>query len=200
MGLYKRREKFQDISIKIGLAFSKLKLSPNTWTMLTLIFILIGFYFLLFSQFFIAGLFLMISAFLDVVDGSVARITGKDSKLGAYLDTVIDRYVEFIVILGILFAGIPDFIVPSPAWIILFLFGALMTTYAKSAAKEKEIFETEISGGVMERAERFILLIIGFFLAALNPLYLTYIIALLAVLTNITAIQRIWIAIGRAKE
>lgn len=200
MGLYKRREKFQDISIKIGLAFSKLRLSPNQWTLLSLLPVFLALYFLYHSQFLLAALLLLVSSFLDLVDGSVARVTGRVSGLGAYLDTITDRYVEFIVILGVLLAGIPGFYLPATVWVLLYLFGAMMTTYAKSAAKEKEIFETEISGGILERAERLILLIIGLFLAALNPLYLTYIIALLALLTNITAIQRIWIVVGRAKE
>ena len=156
--------------------------------------------FLYYSQFLQAALLLFLSSFLDLVDGSVARVTGRVSRLGAYLDTITDRYVEFIIVLGILLAGIPGFLIPSAAWIIIYLFGAMMTTYAKAAAMEKGLTEREIRGGIFERAERLILLLAGLLLAALEPLYLTYTIALLAVLTNISALQRIWAAISGAKE
>jgi archaetidylinositol phosphate synthase len=200
MTLYKQRERFQGLSIRIGMAFSRLGLSPNQWTMLSLLPVMAGLYFLWYSQFLPAALLLLVSSFLDLVDGSVARVTGRVSRLGAYLDTVIDRYVEFIIVLGILLAGIPGFLIPSAAWILLYLFGAMMTTYAKAAAREKGLTERELRGGLFERAERLILLLVGLLLAAIDPIYLTYTVALLAVLTNISAIQRIWAAISGAKE
>ena len=64
----------------------------------------------------------------------------------------------------------------------------------RSAAKEKNLTVNEIKGGLLERAERLIILFVGILLAYLNTSYLTYIIVLLAVLTNITALQRIKIA------
>ena len=200
MTLYRQRERFQDLSIRIGMAFSRLRLSPNQWTMLSLLPVLASLYFLYYSQFLQAALLLLLSSFLDLVDGSVARVTGRVSRLGAYLDTITDRYVEFIIVLGILLAGIPGFLIPSAAWILLYLFGAMMTTYAKAAAMEKGLTERELRGGILERAERLLLLLVGLLLATLEPLYLTYTIALLTVLTNISAFQRIWTAISGAKE
>ncbi len=200
MTIYRQRERFQGLSIRIGMAFSRLRLSPNQWTMLSLLPVLAGLYFLYYSQFLQAALLLFLSSFLDLVDGSVARVTGRVSRLGAYLDTIVDRYVEFIIVLGILLAGIPGFLIPSAAWIIIYLFGAMMTTYAKAAAREKGLTERELRGGIFERAERLMLLLAGLLLATLEPLYLTYTIALLAVLTNISALQRIWAAISGAKE
>lgn len=195
MTLYKGRERFQGFSVKIGIAFAKLRLSPNQWTLLSLIPILVALYFLIREQFLWAALFFIISSFLDLVDGSVARVTGQVTKLGAYLDTVVDRYVEGIIIFGLLFASLPHWVFPVQAWIFLYFFGALMTTYAKAAAKEKDLVEEEMRGGIMERAERLIILFIGILLAYYNPLYLTWIIALLAVLTNVSALQRIGMAV-----
>lgn len=200
MALYKRREMFEDISIKIGIAFSKLRLSPNQWTLISLLPVLGALWYLYLNQFIVAAGLLIISAFLDLVDGSVARVTGRTSLLGAYLDTVVDRYVEFLVILGLLLAGLPGFLVPAYIWIALYLFGSMMTTYAKAAAKEKGLSRTELKGGILERAERLIILFVGILLAALNPLYLTYVVGVLAVLTNITAIQRMAKAVSSANE
>lgn len=199
MVLYRKRERFAGFSVKVGTFFSKFGLSPNQWTILIIIPALAAFYYIISRQFIIAAVFLLVSAFLDLVDGSVARVMGKVSKLGAYLDTIMDRYVEGVIIVGLLLAGLPAvYGIPAYVWIFLFFFGSLMTTYVKSAAKEKELTEKEIKGGLLERAERLILLFLGILLAGLFGAYfLTWTIAILAVLTNLTALQRVWIALKK---
>ena len=199
MTLYKNRQKFSGFSENIGKAFSKLGLSPNQWTLFTLVPTFIALYFLVKESFLFAGVFFIVSSFFDLIDGAVARVDGKVSKMGAYLDTIIDRYVEGIIIFGLLFASLPNliisgFAIPIQTLIFIYFFGSMMTTYSKAAAKEKELSEKEIKGGILERAERLIILFVGILLACYNPLYLTYVIALLAVLTNVSAIQRILIA------
>jgi len=195
MTLYKKRERFQGFSAKVGNFFSKFGLSPNQWTVITLIPALITMYFLIKQDFLLAAVFFIITAFIDIIDGSVARVAGKATKLGAYLDTIVDRYVEAIIVFGLIFASLPNFYIPAYAWIFLYFLGSFMTTYAKSAASEKGLVKKELRGGLLERADRMLLLFVGFLAAILNPLYLTYIIVLLAVLTNISALQRIYTAI-----
>jgi hypothetical protein len=102
--------------------------------------------------------------------------------------------MEGIIVLGLLLAGLPHFYIPVYAWIFLYFLGSFMTTYAKSAAKEKDLVEMEIKGGLLERGERLIILFIGILLAHFSRVYLTYIIVILAILTNFTALQRIKIA------
>jgi archaetidylinositol phosphate synthase len=199
MTFYANRQKLGGISYKIGKAFAKLGLSPNQWTLLTLIPTIVSFYFLVERNFPLAALFFLISSFMDWIDGSVARVTGKVTNFGAYLDSVMDRYVEFIIALGFLFAGLPNFYLPIEFWILLYMFGSLMTTYAKAAAKEKDLVKNEIKGGLIERAERLILLFFGMILAYFGRIYLTYIIVILSILTNITAFQRMRIATKRQK-
>jgi len=199
--LYKKRQRFNSLSVKIGRVFGRLPVSANAWTILSIIPALIAAYFLAKEQFLIAAVLFFVSAALDLVDGSVARAKGTVSKFGAYLDTIVDRYVEGIIVFGLLFASLPDFFIPVFAWVFLYFFGSIMTTYVKAAAKEKELIEQgqELKGGLLERAERLIILVIGILLAIINPLYLTYAIALLAVLANISALQRIGIA-GKMKN
>ena len=196
MTLYAKRHKLKGLSSKLGESFAKLDLSPNQWTLLTLLPTIVTLYFLIQRDFLLAALFFFISSFMDWIDGSVARVTGKTSKFGAYLDSIMDRYVEFIIALGFLFAGIPDFYLPAEFWILVYVFGSLMTTYAKAAAKEKGIVDRELKGGLLERAERLIILFLGMLLAYFSIVYLTYIIVILAVLTNVTALQRMKIATG----
>lgn len=186
--LYALRERFRRISIKVGIVFSKARLSPNHWTLLTLIPILFAFYFLVNEHFAEAALLFLLAAFFDLVDGSVARVTGKVTQTGAYLDTIMDRYVEAIIIFGLLFVSLPGYYLPAYIWLFIYLFGTMMTTYAKAAAKEK--LDKDIKGGLLERAERMIILFFGILLADYSTAYLTYIIVFLAVVSNVTALQR----------
>jgi phosphatidylglycerophosphate synthase len=194
MVLFKHRSKFEEFSLKVGKKFAKLKLTPNQWTGLSLVFVIITFYLLVLGVFFWASLFFFLAIVMDFIDGSVARATRKVSKFGAYLDTIIDRYVEAVVLFGLLFVSLPYLVLPAYAWIFLMLFGGFMTSYAKAAAMEKGLTKKEIKGGVMERAERVFILFIGLILASASLLYLVIILAILAIFTNITALQRIWIA------
>jgi len=193
--LYKNRSKFDNISQKIGKSMSGLGIHPDAFTLLSLIFAIITAYIISQEMFLIASVFFVITAFLDIIDGSVARAAGKATKNGAYLDTITDRYVEFFVLVGFLFVEFPSYFIPSYGWIFLILFGGMMTTYAKAAAKEKGLTEKEINGGILERSERLILIFIGLLLAPINILVLTFVIIILAVLTNITAFQRIYKAL-----
>jgi len=200
MVLYEKREMFNGISVKIGIFFSKVGLTPNQWTLLSLLPAIAAFYFLFQQQFLVAAGFFIVAGFLDFVDGSVARVTGRVSKFGAYLDTVVDRYIEFLVILGLFFVPAPAIMAISyNVWILLYLFGAMMTTYAKAAAKEKDLVEKEIKGGLMERAERISLLFIAIIAGQFSLYYLAAIVSVLAIATNLTALQRIMIARKNAK-
>ncbi|MBN2101690.1 MAG: CDP-alcohol phosphatidyltransferase family protein [Candidatus Aenigmarchaeota archaeon] len=188
---YGKRGRFKKYEDLIGKNFAKLGLSPNQWTIVSLILGFAAFYSVMTMNFIEAAVIIIITAFLDVVDGCVARTTGKVSKKGAYLDTIIDRYVEFLIIFGLFFVPLQGLWLPFQAWLFIYLFGAMMTTYAKSAAKEKELIKDELKGGILERAERMMILFLGIVLAAFSIQLLVYIIALLAILSNLSAFQRI---------
>ncbi len=175
-------------------------ISPNQWTLLTLFPALISLYFIINQSFLLAALFMIIATFIDVIDGAVARVTGRVTKLGAYLDTVMDRYVEGIIIIGLFFLTLPIVLLPSQFWIGLLIFGSLMTTYVKAAAKEKELIEKELKGGILERAERMLILFIGIVLAYFDTTYLVYVIIIIAVLSNISALQRIYYAMRKSRD
>jgi phosphatidylglycerophosphate synthase len=197
--LYKNRERFDSFSNKLGKTASKIPLSANQWTILSLITAIVSAYFIANNVFTIAALFLAVTAFLDVIDGAVARYRKTATKKGAYADTVADRYTEFILLVSMTFAALPAILIDANIWIVFCLFGCIMTTYAKSAAKEKEVVDQELKGGLLERSERLILLFVGLCLAIINTNYFVYILILYAVLTNITALQRI-IAALRSKN
>jgi len=193
--LEEKREKFKKIEEKIGRIFSKLGASPNQYTLNSIVFGIFCFVSLVYRNFILALIFFLISAFLDFIDGAVARYSGKVTKVGAYLDTISDRFVEGLIFLGVLSLPLPKFIIEAKYWIFLAFFGSLMTTYAKAAAKEKELVSQELKKGFFGRGERMILLSITLFVGIFNQNLIIYPISLLAIFSNLTAIQRIFLTL-----
>jgi len=196
-----KREWFKSEERFIGKTLGKLPITPNQWTSLSVVFALVGKYFIVTLNFVIALIMFFFAGILDFVDGSVARAKNMSSKTGAYIDTVIDRYVEGIMFFGLLFVALPDILVPAYIWIFLALFGSLVTTYTKAAAREKRLVDEEWNGGLMSRGERIILIFIIFILLALSQAYIaTIILIVIAVLSNFTALQRFFSAINLNKK
>ena len=191
--LEEKRENFKGLSQATGSFFSKLGLSPNQYTAISLFFVAISFFFLIRVNLILALIFFFLAAVLDFVDGAVARFTQKATKKGAYFDTIADRYVEGTILLGFLFLPLADLLLPAKVWIFLCLFGSLITTYAKAAAKEKELSQVKTKGGLAGRTERIILIFLTLVLGIVNFSWMIYPLAVLAVLSNITALQRIYL-------
>ena len=200
MVLYQRRKKFKGIETITGALLSKLPLFPNHYTLASVFLILFSFYFLVKVQVLPAFIFFLTAALFDFIDGAVARYSQRTTKIGAYLDTICDRYVEGIVLLGFLFLPLPKIWLPSYVWIFLVLFGSLLTTYSKAAAKEKTLLELEFKRGLVGRGERIILISLTMILGIFNFLWMAWAIIVLAFLFNIAAIERISLIIAQAKR
>jgi CDP-diacylglycerol---glycerol-3-phosphate 3-phosphatidyltransferase len=144
-----------------------------------------------------AGLLVLLGGFFDILDGRVARLTGLGSKFGAFYDSTLDRISEFVVFLGIL-SMYNDYRqelgdVGMIYLIYLAMAGSLMISYTRARA---EALGLDCKVGLMPRAERVVL--IGgaalFFGESWDGLVLKVVIFILAVLTNLTAFQRIiWV-------
>lgn len=174
----------------IGKTFSKLNLTPNQWTLASFIIALFAAVAIYNMDFLLGAVLIIVSGLIDLIDGAVARHTKMVTKKGAYLDTVIDRYNEFLYVFPLVFLPISMPLIPIYGWVLVYLFGGMMTTYAKAAAKEKGL-EKEIRGGMLERAERVGIYTVGLIVASANLAIFAYILILLAVLSNISAVQRI---------
>lgn len=126
---------------------------------------------------------LAVAGLFDFFDGAVARLAGSDSDYGAFLDSVVDRYSDLAVLLGILvfYEHAADTL--GAVLTMATIAGTVMVSYTKARAQSIGV-RCEI--GMMERPERLIALIAGAAFHLLTP-----IMVLLALLTNLTAIQRI---------
>lgn len=193
--LYAKRKYFDQLGEKLGEALSKLQISANQWTTLSLLLATITFYFMVKGDFLIATALLAFTSFIDMIDGAVARATKKASIFGAYLDAVIDRIIEFVTVLGLLFIGYPDFILPMNVWLVSLLFSCLMITFNKAAAFEKGLVRKELKGGLLEHPDRMLFFIAIVLVSNYSLYYASFLIAVMTILTITTAIQRFLIAV-----
>ncbi len=194
----------EGLSIRLGMVFAKIGLSPNAWTILALVPAALGLIYL-FNGNLLYGLILFIfSGLIDAIDGAVARVTKSVSNLGAFLDGVIDRYVEAALYLGLMaYLWGETLILPSQVWVLLLVYGALMPTFIRAYSDHKGVVsdpeKLRKMGGLLERFERLLLIYLGMFLALLfNEVYLMYLIVLVTILANLTAAQRIYYVIKEA--
>ena len=131
----------------------------------------------------LAGALFLLSGLSDAVDGLIAEIYSETTRFGGVLDSVSDRYGDAIVLIGIILGGLCDLY-----WGLAALIGSVMVSYVR-ARSEVEGVEME-SVGLMERAERIILI---FFASIINYYYdgtIYYCVIILALFTNLTVIQR----------
>ena len=178
--------------LNIGEKFSKINTCPNFWTKLSLITSLIAagiygsayaadnqfdYYFSLGG-----GIFILISGFFDVVDGSVARFTNKISKRGSFLDSSYDKISESVIYIGIVAGNLAN---PITCMIAISL--SLLVSYVRARSESLGIPLQGI--GIGERAERLLLLaVIG-----MTPIQgsLQWAVILVSVAAGFTLIQRI---------
>jgi len=129
------------------------------------------------------ALTILLSGFLDAIDGVLARGTGRASRFGGFLDSVVDRYSDALMISGITVGGLCSL----PAGLFA-LTGSLMVSYTRSRAEAEGV---EMAGvGFFERAERMIFLAACSVAAYLWPRALEYGVMALAALAHVTVAQR----------
>ncbi|MBI4588058.1 MAG: CDP-alcohol phosphatidyltransferase family protein [Candidatus Rokubacteria bacterium] len=126
---------------------------------------------------------LILSGLFDFFDGSLARLSGQVTPFGAFLDSVIDRYSDLVVLAGILLLFVRVGRAREVLLTIVVLIGTVMVSYTKARAQAIGV-ACEI--GLMERPERQIVLIAGGLFGLMSPA-----LWVLAILVNVTAIQRI---------
>ena len=144
--------------------------------------------FLPFQYFILTIPILIIACFLDVIDGLIARKYGLVTKLGSFLDSICDRYVDTIILLNLVLVT-RDYLISVV--VILSLLGSYMTSYSR--AKGESLGLNMIGVGFFERSERVIYLMITYivFYILKDLQVLLIMLIIFAIITNLTAIERI---------
>jgi archaetidylinositol phosphate synthase len=185
------RESLRPALEKVGKGFAATGLSPNFWTVVGLVIALssavvygMGMEFGLI----IGGILLLVSGFFDMVDGQVARVTGKTSKKGEYLDSMFDKISEVAIFLGILVGGYAE-----PYLVLLAITLSLLVSYARA---KSDLINIKLQGiGIGERAERLLVIaVIGIFG------FMDYAVVIVVIIAGITLIQRMIYTAKNIKE
>lgn len=157
-----------------------------------------------------AGGLILFAGLFDMLDGQVARLGNMKSTFGALYDSVLDRYSELIMFLGICYYLVAHHYFLSSIFAFIALIGSMMVSYVRARA---EGLGVEIKGGLMQRPERVVTIGLFAMLCGVTSLYIggdyklfvpgikfhvfetisifTFPIVALAILTNLTAIRRL---------
>ncbi|MDR0843435.1 MAG: CDP-alcohol phosphatidyltransferase family protein [Acidobacteriota bacterium] len=181
---------------------SSLHINPN---ILTFTGVLISFWAAFefgYGKFFQAAWVIIFAGLFDMLDGGVARISGRVSKFGAFYDSVIDRYSDVIILQGLMVYYAREQMLGHVVLVGVVVMGAALTSYARARA---ESLIPSCKVGFLERPERIVLLIIGGLSYGLPETSYFYgrmeaVLWVLAILGNWTVINRIhytWLELPR---
>lgn len=199
--LTKLKQKIQSMLTVEARIARKLRLTPNRISMLGLILAVlaaIAYAEWQFNQFMllIATVLLLLSGFCDALDGVIARLYNQATPFGGFLDSLLDRYGDAAVYVGIVVGGLCDSL-----WGLLALTGSLLVSYTRARAEAAGVKMESI--GLAERAERIIIIAFAGLIAMLWPPENTIMNAtmiLIAVLSNLTVLQRSLHAYGELEK
>ncbi len=168
----------------IALFLHRHKITPNNLTLAGLIINGIAAY-CYYRGFIVAGgIVILLAGFFDMLDGAVARAGDSGSKIGAFTDSVVDRYSDFLIFAGVLTYFAKNGDLGNTILVLVIICGTFLVSYVRARA---ELVIPKCAVGLMERAERIIILaagsIFGFFTIALW---------FLAISTHFTAFHRIY--------
>jgi phosphatidylglycerophosphate synthase len=164
---------------------SRLGITPNTVTIISFALSIVTGVLFAYDYLWEGMIVGYLMAFSDIVDGQLAKEHSMTTKFGGILDSTIDRYNEFFIYAGL---GVRYYFYGRPLWTlvcVLVFLGSIMVSYVKARA-EVDGFKCRV--GMLQRPERLTIVAIGI---AFNGFLLDPTIALLAVFTQATVLQRV---------
>ena len=162
---------------------SSLRINPNLLTFIGFLITINAAVQLARGKFLEAGLIIILAGIFDILDGRVARITNSVTKFGAFFDSVLDRYSDIAIFLGLMIYYSKGQRLTYMILSGVVLMGAVMTSYTRARA---ESLIPLCKVGFMERPERLVLLIIGALSNRMAP-----VLWIMAFFSNLTVIHRI---------
>jgi CDP-diacylglycerol--glycerol-3-phosphate 3-phosphatidyltransferase len=188
------------VARQVARIFVRTPITPNMLTLIGLILSVVVAVLLATGHLVAGGVMMVVAGLFDTLDGALAKITNRMSSFGAFLDSVVDRYSESVILLGLLLfyygqpnqEGLLEIVL-----IYVTLVGSMMISYARARAGSLHI-QNEV--GILARPERIGILALGLLVREQLLLPALWV---LAIGTQITAIQRIlyvWQVTARKKE
>lgn len=178
------RLRFRGILDPIGAFLNRIGLMPNTMTILGLVGNTVGAFLLAQGKMTWGGLIILLMGPIDALDGTMARLRGEPSEFGAFVDSVTDRYSELVI-----FGGLLYYYIQEANWVMALVTfvaagGSVLVSYIRARASSLG-YDTKV--GILTRMERYLVL------APTLVLNIPWVgLWIIAILANITALQRIW--------
>jgi phosphatidylglycerophosphate synthase len=185
----KSEESYYALIEPLSRVLARARVHPHVLTVTGFVLALVAANFFRVDRFFWAGIFIILAGTCDVLDGRLARDTGKGSAYGALFDSTVDRYTEIVLFLGLAWYYAPSRI--TMLIILLALAGSLLVSYTRARS---EGLGRECKVGIMQRQHRITLLAAGAILGAIpGTKHAAMAVALwaIAILANVTAVQRV---------
>ena len=199
------RSRIKQVFEPIALGMGRLGLTPDALTLIGFAITVLGAVLLAANLWLVGGIVVFLGGAFDMFDGTLARATNQVSKLGAFMDSVFDRWGEAIVYLGIVTGAVlsiphsGDVVVVGPDLVAILgaaaMGAAFMVSYAR--AKSEGLGFTEGTGmaavGIMPREVRLVVLSLGLVVTGITGSFLALLIALAVITIGsiLTVIQRI---------
>lgn len=192
------------ISIRVGRILSRIPITPNQWTLISLFPALIGFYLAMEKNVLGAFFSFLVAGLIDGVDGGVARFKGSVTKFGAFLDGSIDRIVDFLFIFSFLFFNIKsEFLMPIEYWIVFLAYFCLMPTFEVAYANHRQAVKDpheKVIWRIMHRTEIYPMLLLAMLLANFSKSASFLVLVITTILCIITTIQTIVLTYLKSKK
>ena len=176
--------------IRDGIAHGiiRARVPPNAVTLAGPVAMMFVFWPLLRGDQWLAGWLVLVAVAFDSFDGAVARTSGGVTRFGAYLDSVVDRYADMLLLFGLLVHVLLYFEGPTrPLWFAIWCVGAVGTVGTSYARARAETVIPDCAVGFLERPERTVTIIVGL---VSGNLHLS--LAVVAIWGNLIAVQRIY--------
>lgn len=171
--------------------FIRIGASPNVISLLGFLVALFAALILFFFQWFVIyGLLVFCAGLLDGVDGEVARRTDRISLTGGFLDSLLDRLADVIIVLPFLWVSNPfPQWGPTWFWVAVAITGSLLVSYVRSRAEAAGVIDTDV--GLAARSERLFILVIASILVLLFPPAPYLGLLFVAILSHLTVAYRV---------
>ncbi|MCK5254585.1 MAG: CDP-alcohol phosphatidyltransferase family protein [Deltaproteobacteria bacterium] len=184
------------ISKLIKLIFKTNNLNPTYFTLLGLLVNIFAAAAFICGKWLVAGLLILAAGFFDMLDGAVARTFGRVTKYGGFLDSVIDRYSDLVLLIGLIIYYASNHNMHLLTLTAIVSVGTILIPYTRARA---EVFIPHCDVGIMERAERIILLAAGGIIQCVFNI-MPIVLWILAIFTHLTVFHRIYFTWKEAQK
>lgn len=186
--LSRRKDKVTKLLYPFTRLLEKTHISPNGVTIIGFLLSLLVAPLVILLSYTLSCIMVFVTGFFDALDGAYARMINRVTARGGFIDSVLDRYSDAIIIIAIIYAGLC-----SVVWGIIALVGSLLVSYTRARVEAFGVVKRFVVG-FAERPIRLLLIGSALLLENWFPRTINCVVIVLAILTHLTVLQRATLA------